>query len=739
MATAPPDVLVILVDDMGFGASSAFGGPCSMPTAEQLAARGLSFTRFHSTGVCSPTRQSLLTGRNHHAVNMGTITDRATPVRGYTSVRPADCAPLAAVLSDAGYRTAAFGKWHQLPEWMHAPEAASQRSWPTGEGFDEFYGFIGADSDHYSPTLFHGTQPVDPPDDPHYHLSTDLVDRTADWFLRQGSLDPDAPRFAYLSFGATHAPHHAPPDSLERYRGRFDDGWDAHRQATLERQKSLGVIPEYAELTKRPEEIPAWDDLTPTERRVAARLMEAYAAFAEHTDHEVGRLLDRLEAAGQLDGTLVMYILGDNGAAQGGGHLGTTNENAALNGIHLSADDMVDRLDEIGSAKTYSEYPVGWAHAMNTPFQWTKIIASHLGGTRQGLIVRWPVGIANGGELRHQWHHVVDVAPTILELAGVTPPVEFRGVTQRPLDGRSMAPSMAPDASEPLRPPQYFEVHGNRAVWFNGWWACAKHAVPWVPEKPSPFESDRWELYAPDDWSQARDLAQAHPEVLDQLKQLFEIEADRNHVKPLDDRRLERFLPSLAGRPTRFDGRVVRLDPSIDWLGEGAAPDVKNRSHRVIVELDLTAQDEPAEGVIIAQGGRFGGWSLYLIAGRPTYCYNFLDLRRHVVRGDRALPAGKSQVTIDFRSDGPGLGRGGEVRLLLDDREIGRTAIPQTVPYRFSLSEGMTLRRDRGSAVSEDYQAPFPLRSAVLGSVTFELGDATPAPPEASRLAAETE
>src|SRR6266545_2883636 len=457
MATAPPDVLVILVDDMGFGASSAFGGPCSMPTAEQLAARGLSFTRFHSTGVCSPTRQSLLTGRNHHAVNMGTITDRATPVRGYTSVRPADCAPLAAVLSDAGYRTAAFGKWHQLPEWMHAPEAASQRSWPTGEGFDEFYGFIGADSDHYSPTLFHGTQPVDPPDDPHYHLSTDLVDRTADWFLRQGSLDPDAPRFAYLSFGATHAPHHAPPDFLERYRGRFDDGWDAHRQATLERQKSLGVIPEYAELTKRPEEIPAW----------------------------------------------------------------------------------------------------------------------------------------------------VDVAPTILELAGVTPPVEFRGVTQRPLDGRSMAPSMAPDASEPLRPPQYFEVHGNRAVWFNGWWACAKHAVPWVPEKPSPFESDRWELYAPDDWSQARDLAQAHPEVLDQLKQLFEIEADRNHVKPLDDRRLERFLPSLAGRPTRFDGRVVRLDPSIDWLGEGAAPDVKNRSHRVIVELDLTAQDEPAEGVIIAPGGRF--------------------------------------------------------------------------------------------------------------------------------------
>ena len=739
MATSPPDVLVILVDDMGFGASSAFGGPCNMPTAERLAERGLSFTRFHSTGVCSPTRQSLLTGRNHHAVNMGTITDRATPVRGYTSVRPADCAPLAAVLSDAGYRTAAFGKWHQLPEWMHAPESASLRSWPTGEGFDEFYGFIGADSDHYSPTLFHGTQPVDPPDDPHYHLSTDLVDRTADWFLRQGSLDSDAPRFAYLSFGATHAPHHAPPDFLERYRGRFDDGWDAHRQATLERQKSLGVIPEDAELTKRPAEIPAWDEMTPTERRVASRLMEAYAAFADHTDHEVGRLLDRLEAAGQLDNTLVLYILGDNGAAQGGGRLGATNENAALNGIHLSADDMVDRLDDIGSAKTYSEYPVGWAHAMNTPFQWTKIIASHLGGTRQGLIVRWPAGIANGGQLRHHWHHVVDVAPTILELAGVTPPLEFRGVAQRPLDGRSMMPSMAPDASEPLRPPQYFEVHGNRAVWFNGWWACAKHSVPWVPDEPTTFENDPWELYAPDDWSQARDLAEAHPDVLDQMKQLFEVEAERNHVYPLDSRRLERFLPSLAGRPTRFEGDVVHLDPSIDWLGEGSAPDVKNRSHRLIVELEMPTGHGIPEGVVVAQGGRFGGWSLYLIQGRPIYCYNYLDLRRHVVRGDRELPGGRSRVTVDFRSDGPGLGRGGEVRLLLDDEEIGRTTIPQTVPYRFSLSEGMTLRRDRGSAVSEDYRAPFPLASAVLRSVTFELDDATRPPAEASRLASETE
>lgn len=739
MATSPPDVLIILVDDMGFGASSAFGGPCHMPTAERLAGTGLRFTRFHSTGVCSPTRQSLLTGRNHHAANMGTITDRATPVRGYTSVRPVDCAPLAAVLSDAGYRTAAFGKWHQLPEWMHAPEATSLRSWPTGEGFDEFYGFIGADSDHYSPTLFHGTQPVDPPDDPEYHLSTDLVDRTADWFLRQGSVDPEAPRLVYLSFGATHAPHHAPPAFLERCQGRFDDGWDVHRRATLARQKSLGVVPQDAQLTPRPAEIPAWDDLTITEQRVAARLMEAYAAFAEHTDHEVGRLLDRLEAAGQLDNTLVLYILGDNGAAQGGGRLGTTNENAALNGIQLSAEEMLASLDEIGSAATYSEYPVGWAHAMNTPFQWTKIIASHLGGTRQGLVARWPAGIDNGGELRHQWHHVVDVAPTILELAGVTPPVEFRGAAQRPLDGRSMVPSMAPDPTESLRPPQYFEVHGNRAVWFNGWWACAKHSVPWVPEEPTTFEDDRWELYAPDDWSQARDLAAEHPEVLDQMKQLFELEAQRNHVHPLDSRRLERFLPSVAGRPTRFAGDVVRLDPSIDWLGEGAAPDIKNRSHRVIVDIERRAANEIPEGVLVAQGGRFGGWSLYLIDGRPTYCYNYLDLQRYVVGGERCLPEGSSRVVVDFASDGPGLGRGGEVRLFLDDLEIGSIAIPKTVPYRFSLSEGMTFRQDRGSPVSEDYRAPFRLKSAVLRSMTFELQDATPAPGEASRLTAQTE
>lgn len=739
MGKKSPDVLIVLVDDMGFGASSAFGGPCRMPTAERVADRGLTYTRFHSTGVCSPTRQSLLTGRNHHAVNMGTITDRATPVRGYDSVRPRDCAPLAAILGDAGYRTAAFGKWHQLPEWMHAPEAASLRSWPTGEGFDEFYGFIGADCDHYAPTLFQGTQPVDPPDEPGYHLTTDLVDRTGDWFLRQGSLDPEAPRFAYLSFGATHAPHHAPESYLQRYRGAFDHGWDAQRQTTFVRQKELGVIPEDAQLTPRPPEIPAWDELSDAERRVAARLMEAYAAFAEHTDHEVGRLLDRLEAAGQLDDTIVLYVLGDNGAAQGGGRFGTVNENAALNGVQLSAEDMLPRLDDVGTAAAYSEYPVGWAHAMNTPYQWTKIIASHLGGTRQGLLVQWPTGIPHGGEVRHQWHHVVDVAPTVLELVGLEQPAEFRGVIQRPLDGRSMAPSLEAGAAEALRPPQYFEVHGNRAVWFNGWWACAKHAVPWTAEEPLSFDEDRWELYAPGDWSQARDLAGTHPEVLEQMQQLFEVEAERNHVHPLDSRRLERFLPALAGRPTRFGGCTARVDPSIDWLGEGAAPDIKNRSYRLVVELERSDDQTAPEGVVIAQGGRFGGWSLYLVGGRPTYCYNYLDLERHVLRGSRELPVGPSCLTVDFVSVGAGLGLGGEVRLLLDAEEIAAASIPRTVPYRFSLSEGMTLRRDRGSAVSHDYRAPFPLTAVSLRSVTFELDDATPLPAAADRLAAEVE
>jgi arylsulfatase len=599
--------------------------------------------------------------------------------------------------------------------------------------------FFGADSDHYEPSLFHGTQPVDRPHDSDYHLSTDLVDRTADWFLRQGSLDPDAPRFAYLAFGATHAPHHAPPDFLERYRGQFDSGWDVQREVTFERQKSLGVVATDAALTRRPAEIPGWDELNADEQRVASRLMEAYAAFAEHTDHEVGRLIERLGAAGQLDDTVVFYILGDNGAAQGGGRFGTTNENAALNGIHLQAADMLPRLNEIGSAATYSEYPVGWAHAMNTPFQWTKIIASHLGATRQGLIVRWPSGIPRGGELRHHWHHVVDLAPTILELVGLTTPAEFRGVIQRPLDGRSMAPSIVREDPQPVRPPQYFEVHGNRALWFNGWWACAKHSVPWLPEEPTDFENDRWELYAPGDWSQAHDLAGAHPEVLEQMKGLFEVEAANNHVYPLDSRRLERFLPALAGRPTRYEADVVHLEPSIDWLGEGAAPDVKNRSHRVTVDLERRPGEDIPEGVIIAQGGRFGGWSLYLIDGHPTYCYNYLDIRRHTIRGDRALPVGLSQIQVEFSSEGPGLGRGGTARLLLDGLQIGQTPIPETVPYRFSLSEGLTMRRERGSAVSTEYRAPFPLIGALLRAVTFELDRATPAPLEASRLAAETE
>ncbi|AGP61032.1 arylsulfatase [Streptomyces rapamycinicus] len=717
-----PDIVLILVDDMGFGTSSAFGGPCRMPAAEALAQNGLAYNQFHSTALCSPTRQSLLTGKNHHAVNMGTITDRAVSVPGYSSIRPIEATPIAELLRRGGYRTAAFGKWHQTPDWEIDPVTGPFDRWPTGEGFDEFYGFVAADTDQFHPTLTHGTQPVDPPDVPDYHLSEDLVGRTIEW-MRTPS---DQPAFVYLSFGATHAPHQVPDSWLDRYRGEFDDGWDVTRERTLERQKAAGVVPEHADLTARPDDIPAWDELTDDEKRLSARFMEVYAAFAEHTDAQVGRLVESLRASGRLDNTLIFYILGDNGAAIAGGVHGTINENAALNGIRPTPDEMMESIDTIGTEYAYNDYPVGWAHAMNTPFQWTKMVASHLGGTRQGLVVHWPNGIAARGELRSQWHHVVDVTPTLIDMLGLDTDIPS-------FDGVSMLRTFEADAAS-FHPPQYFEMHGNRAIWSDGWWACAKHATPWKARVgPSGnFKDDVWELYAPGDWSQAHDIAADHPDKLAEMIELFDKHAVRNNVYPLDDRHLERFLPELAGRPDNLlEHGTVELAPTAIGLGEGTAPNVKNRSFRLAVAL--SADDfSRCDGVLVAQGGRFGGWALFVEDGDLVYCHNFVGLERTLVRACSALRGPRHEVALDMRYMGKGYGGPAEAVLSVDGAEAARGRIERTVPFLFSLSDGMDVGSDHGTPVVETYRRPYGVFSGEIRSVRFDLLDGLEVPYEAA-------
>ena len=691
-----PNVVIVLLDDMGFGTSSAFGGPCTMPTADRLAEEGLRYNRFHTTALCSPTRQSLLTGRNHHAVNMGTITNLATSVPGYTSVRPNTAATLPEVLRMNGYNTAAFGKMHQTPEWEVNPSGPFDR-WPTGEGFEKFYGLMGGETDQWAPVLHEGTTPIDTPDDPNYHFSVDITDRAIEWTRTQRVLSPDKPFFLYLSFGATHAPHHVPSEWIEKYRGRFDHGWDAERENILARQKALGIVPQDCELTRRHDEIPAWSELSADERTVASRLMEAFAGFAEHTDHQVGRYVEALEELDALDDTVFLYILGDNGASAEGGIHGNFNEIAALNGVHDSTENILRRLDEIGGPTAYNHYPAGWAHAMDTPYQWTKQVASHWGGTRVGMVAHWPTGTIDGGQIRDHWQHVIDVYPTVLEVAGLPIPQSVNGVRQQRVDGTSFAPSLRGPNSHERVVTQYFEMFGNRGIYHDGWSACTKHATPWDSTNLPPLTEDNWELYAPDDWSQARDLAAQMPEKLAELQQLFLTEAQENHVLPLDDRRSERFNSDVAGRPDVLRGRTsMRLFPGMRRLNSSAVPNVKNKSHRVTAAVHVPTSG--VHGVIIAQGSRFSGWCFHVTHGLLTYTHNYLAAESYDVVATTSLTAGEHTVAFEFDVDStPGFGRGGNVRLTIDGIEVGAGRVDQTVPFLYSGTTDVGM--DVGSGV----------------------------------------
>lgn len=711
--------MVILIDDMGFGAPSAFGGPCRMPVAEQLAENGLKFTRFHTTALCSPTRAALLSGRNHHSVGMGALTELASAWPGYTSMRQADTAPIAEILKLNGFNTAAFGKWHQTPVWETGPTGPFDR-WPTGEGFERFYGFLGGETDQYHPSVFEGTMPVTTPDDPDYHFSVDITDRAMAYVREQKAMTPDKPFFVYLSFGATHAPHHVPASYVEPYRGKFDDGWDTCRNRTLARQRELGIVPQDCELTARPDEIPAWDALSDEHHRLHTRMMETYAGFATHTDEQVGRLVESLRDMGVLDDTLIFYLLGDNGASAEAGPDGTLNEFAQYNIVSESIPQMLQRIDEIGGPSLFNHYPVGWAHAMNTPYQWTKQIASHWGGTRNGMVVHWPSGFAARGELRHQFTHCIDIGPTILAAAGLPEPTMVNGVAQKPLEGRPFVGALNDGGATEHRTTQYFEMFGNRGIYHEGWSACTIHSIPWVLAGDRPrLADDDWELYAPGDHSQAHDIAAEHPEKMARLQELFLIEAAKYQVFPIDDRKAERLDPVTAGRPDLMNGRAtLTLYPGATHLGEATVPNVKNRSHVVTAHISVT---DAANGAIVAQGGRFGGWTMYLSDGVPAYCHNWVDHEYYYVRGTEALSAGTHTVSFEFDYDGGGPGKGGNGRLLVDGNVVGKGRIENTCGYMYATTDGLDIGRDTGAPVIDHYGSPDGRCTATVHSVTIDI------------------
>ncbi|TWI03548.1 arylsulfatase [Luteimonas cucumeris] len=703
-----PNILVVLIDDAGFGACSAFGGPCQTPNAERLAAGGLRYNRFHTTALCSPTRQALLTGRNHHSAGMGGITEIASGSPGYCSVLPNTMSPIARTLKLNGYATAQFGKCHEVPVWETSP-AGPFDAWPTGGGgFEYFYGFIGGEAHQWYPSLYEGTTPIEVKKTPEegYHLMEDMTDKAIGWIGQQKALIPDKPFFVYFAPGATHAPHHVPKEWADKYKGKFDHGWDKLREETFARQKKLGVIPEDCQLTARHKEIPAWDDMPEALKPVLRRQMEVYAGFMEYADHHVGRLLDNLEQLDLLEDTLVYYILGDNGASAEGTLNGTFNEMINFNGAAAleTPEFLMERLDRLGGPDSYNHYAVGWAHAMNTPYQWTKQVASHWGGTRNPAIVHWPKGIKAKGEQRTQFHHVIDVAPTLLEAAGLPEPVTVNGIAQHPIEGVSMLYSFNDAKADERHETQYFEMFGNRGIYHRGWTAVTRHKTPWVlvGEKTPAFDDDVWELYdTSKDWTQANNLAKQMPDKLHDLQRLWLIEAVRYNVLPLDDRVAERINPDLAGRPVLIRGNTQLLFGGMGRLSENSVVSIKNKSHSVSAEIDVPKAG--AEGVIIAQGGNIGGWSLYAKGGRLKYCYNLLGVDYTYVEADSALSPGRHQVRMEFAYDGGGLGKGGTVSLFVDGKKVGEGKVSVTAAMVFSADDGCDVGQDTGSPVSEDY------------------------------------
>ncbi len=699
-----PNVLIVLIDDMGFGMSSAFGGPIHMPTVERLANEGLRYNQFHTTALCSPTRTALLSGRNHHTNNMGSITETATAFQGNTGSRPDSVAPLAEMLRLNGYSTSFFGKNHETAAWEVSPSGPTTR-WPNRSGFDEFYGFMGGETNQWAPLLYHGMNRVELPKDPNYHFMTDMTDKAVSWVQYQKSLTPDRPFFMYFAPGATHAPHHVPKEWIAKYKGKFDQGWDAMREEVLARQIKLGVVPPGTKLAPKPDAIKDWNKLTADEKKLFARQMEIYAAFGEYTDTEIGRLVDAIKDLGQLDNTLVFYIVGDNGTSAEGGMDGMFNEMTYFNGVQETAADILKHFDELGGPMSYPHMAAGWAVAGDTPFTWTKQVASNFGGTRNGMVAYWPKRIKAKGEVRSQFHHVIDVAPTVLEAAGLPEPKIVNGTPQKPIEGVSMIYSFDDAKAEPRHKVQYFEMIGNRAIYADGWFAGTIHKAPWEAKPRAALLDDKWELYdTRNDFSLATDLSAQNPAKLKELQDLFMKEAVKYNVLPIDDRSIERLNAKLAGRPDLMGDRTsLTLYAGMTGLSENAFINVKNQSLTITADVEIPAGG--ANGVVLAQGGRFGGWSLYFRGGKPIYTYNFLGLQRFSVAAAQAVPAGKATIRFEFAYDGGGLAKGGLATIYVNDKKAAEGRIERTQPIAFSLDDAADVGIDEGTPVTEEYKS----------------------------------
>ena len=721
--TAPagaPNVLIVLIDDMGFGQSSAFGGPINMSTVERLADRGLRFNQFHTTALCSPTRAALLTGRNHHMNNFGSIAETATAFPGQTGQRPGNIAPLATTLRYNGYTTAAFGKSHETAAWEVSPSGPTDR-WPTRSGFDKFYGFVGGEANQWSPALYDGLTKIEPPTDPNYHLMTDMTDQAIKWVRSVKSLTPDRPFFVYFAPGATHAPHHVPKEWIAKYRGKFDQGWDKLREETLARQIKLGVVPSGTKLAPKPAAIKDWDSLTADEKKLFTREMEVFAGFGEYADTEIGRLVDAIGDLGQLDNTLIFYIVGDNGASAEGGMSGLFNEMTYFNRVTETVPDILKHYDELGGPNTYNHYAAGWAVAGDTPFTWTKQVASSYGGTRNGMVVHWPKAIKANGEVRSQWHHVIDVAPTILAAASLPEPKVVDGVPQAPIEGVSMLDTFNDAKAKDNHLTQYFEIFGNRAIYHDGWLAGTVHRAAWEATPRATLENDTWELYdTRTDFSLVNDLAKQNPVKLKEMQDLFMTEAVKYSVLPIDDRAVERLDATLVGRPDLMAGRTsLTVYEGMIGISENVFINTKNRSHTITAEVNIPKGG--ANGVVLAQAGRFGGWSLYLKDGKPTYTYNFLGLQRFTIAAQQAVPAGKVTIRYEFAYDGGGVAKGGIGTIFVNDQKVAAGRIEHTQLF-FSADEGADVGEDGETPVTEDYGIPAPYRfTGKINKITVDL------------------
>jgi arylsulfatase len=719
--TKAPNVLIVLIDDMGFGQSSAFGGPIHMPTLERMAKGGLRYNQFHTTALCSPTRAALLTGRNHHVCNMGSITETATAFPGQTGQRPNAVAPLAEMLRLNGYSTAAFGKSHETAAWEVSPSGPTDR-WPTRSGFDKFYGFIGGETNQWSPAIYEDMSRIELPKDPNYHFMTDMANQAIKWTRAQKSLTPDRPFFTYFAPGATHAPHHVPKEWIAKYKGKFDQGWDKLREETLARQIKHGVVPAGTKLAPKPEAIKDWDTLSADEKRLFARQMEVFAGYGEYADFEVGRLIQAIKDLGQLDNTLIFYIVGDNGASAEGTMNGLMNEMTYFNGVPETAADILKHIDDLGGPNSYPHYAAGWAVAGDTPFTWTKQVAGTYGGCRNPMVIHWPKGIAAKGEVRSQWHHVIDIAPTILEAAGLPEPKAVNGTPQTPIEGVSMVYTFADAKAKDRHKTQYFEIFGNRGIYQDGWLAHTVHRAAWESKPRHPFLEDKWELYhVEQDFSAANDLAAKNPKKLKELQELFLTEAARNQALPLDDRFLERTNATLVGRPDLMGDRTsLTVYEGMVGMTENVFMNIKNRSHTITADVQIP--EGGANGVLISQAGRFGGWSLYLKDGKPMYAYNFLGLKTYKVAAAEALPAGKATIRYEFAYDGGGLGKGGMGTILVNGKKVAEGRIDRTQGSFFSADEGADVGLDGETPVTDDYKEGDNKFTGKIQKVVIEVG-----------------